>query len=243
MSIDLDERSPVDQASQGSPTFPLSPPAPVCQAHPVTAWVREERALLCDLLLEVGPSAPTLCEGWDTADLAAHLVTREGRPDAAAGLAVKPLAGWTDHVRRDYRTRPWRELVGRLRHGPPAWSPLGWPPLEAVNTTEFFVHHEDVRRARPGWEPRELPPGLDAALWAGLASRARLLFRRAPVGVRLRRDTGDTVLAGRGAPEVTLTGPAAELVLYAAGRRTHARVQVSGEPAATEALARTPLGF
>src|SRR5882762_622635 len=36
-----------------------------------------ERRELCDLFLELGPDAPTLCEGWTTLDLAAHLVLRE----------------------------------------------------------------------------------------------------------------------------------------------------------------------
>jgi uncharacterized protein (TIGR03083 family) len=37
---------------------------------------QEERNELCDLMLETGPDAPTLCEGWTTRDLAAHLVIR-----------------------------------------------------------------------------------------------------------------------------------------------------------------------
>ena len=42
-----------------------------------------ERQLLADLFLEVGPEAPTLCAGWTTTDLAAHLWVREHRPEAA----------------------------------------------------------------------------------------------------------------------------------------------------------------
>ena len=42
-----------------------------------------------------GPDEPTLCEGWNTRDLAAHLVLRESRPDAALGVVVRPLAGRT----------------------------------------------------------------------------------------------------------------------------------------------------
>ena len=42
---------------------------------------------------ETGPDGPTLCEGWQTRDLAAHLVLRERRPDAAAGVMGGPLAG------------------------------------------------------------------------------------------------------------------------------------------------------
>ena len=58
------------------------------------SYSREERLALCALLDETGPDAPTLCEGWTTGDLAAHLVLRERRPDAAAG--VWPAARWPD---------------------------------------------------------------------------------------------------------------------------------------------------
>ena len=48
-------------------------------------------------------------------------------------------------------------LVERVRNGPPRWSPMALPPLDrALNTLEYFVHHEDIRRAAPGWVPREL---------------------------------------------------------------------------------------
>jgi uncharacterized protein (TIGR03085 family) len=59
-----------------------------------------ERSRLCDLFLEVGPDQPTLCEGWTTADLAAHLVIRERRPDAAPGILVGgKLAEHSENVR------------------------------------------------------------------------------------------------------------------------------------------------
>ncbi len=51
---------------------------------------RAERAALADLMLEVGPDSPTLCGDWTTRDLAAHLVLRERRPEAA-GLVVPAL--------------------------------------------------------------------------------------------------------------------------------------------------------
>ena len=57
------------------------------------SYSREERRALCELLDETGPDAPTLCEGWTTGDLAAHLVLRERRPDAAAGGAPR-APGW-----------------------------------------------------------------------------------------------------------------------------------------------------
>ena len=47
-----------------------------------------ERRRFADALLEVGPDAPTLCDGWSTRDLAAHVVLRDRRPDAAGGLGM-----------------------------------------------------------------------------------------------------------------------------------------------------------
>ena len=39
-----------------------------------------ERAALSDDLLRIGPDRPTLCEGWKTRDLLAHLLVRERQP-------------------------------------------------------------------------------------------------------------------------------------------------------------------
>ena len=62
-------------------------------------FAQDERSELCDLLVDLGPDEPTLCEGWTTADLAAHLVVRERRPDSGPGIVWPPLAGYTDSVR------------------------------------------------------------------------------------------------------------------------------------------------
>ena len=43
-------------------------------------YAQDERAALAALLHETGPDGPTLCEGWQTRDLVAHLVLRERRP-------------------------------------------------------------------------------------------------------------------------------------------------------------------
>ena len=56
---------------------------------PSTPLDARERAELCDLFDELGPSAPTLCEGWATEDLAAHLVVRERDPRSMPGI-IKP---------------------------------------------------------------------------------------------------------------------------------------------------------
>jgi uncharacterized protein (TIGR03085 family) len=191
-----------------------------------------ERAALCDLFEELGPDEPTLCTGWQTRDLAAHLVIRERRIDSAPGILLKPLAGHTKRVQDSYARRPWRELVDLVRGGPPVWWPTRLPALDnAVNSIEFFVHHEDTRRGRAGWEPRPPDAARDAALWTGLGRMAKLTLRRSPVGLVLRRPDGQEIVVKRGPSTVAVTGEPGELLLFAAGRDA-ARVGYEGDQAA-----------
>jgi uncharacterized protein (TIGR03085 family) len=216
------------------------------------SYSREERRALCSLLDKTGPDAPTLCEGWTTGDLAAHLVLRERRLDAAAGVAGGPLAGYTARVQQRLRSRiPFPDLVRMIRSGPPALSVMALPGMdERVNAVEFFVHHEDVRRGAPGWEPRELGSGESDMLWHRLRM-ARFMLRKAPVGVELARDDIDTgtgtdtgadgasyrITARNATPAVTVVGSPAELTMWVMGRRTAARVRMDGIQAAVTKLA------
>jgi len=202
---------------------------------------RRDRLALCDLLDESCPDARTLNEGWTTADLAAHLVARDRRPDSVPGLVVPALAAWSEHVRHGFLRRPYTEVVEALRTGPPKWSPLRRPGADRVaNTHEFFVHYEDVRRCRDGWQPRDLDAEAEADVWRVLRWFGRRAFRPSPVGVVLC--WGDqTFQAHRGAPSVTVAGPPGELLLYAFGRQDHALVQLDGDSASVEALATTTL--
>jgi uncharacterized protein (TIGR03085 family) len=210
------------------------------------SYSREERSALCALLDKTGPDAPTLCDGWTTGDLAAHLVLRERRPDAAAGVAGGPLAGYTARVQQRIRNRiPFPDLVRIIRSGPPALSVMALPGMdERVNAVEFFVHHEDVRRGAPGWEPRELGSGESDMLWHRLRM-ARFMLRKAPVGVELARDDIDTsadgtsyrITARNATPAVTVVGSPAELTMWVMGRRTAARVRMDGIQAAVTKLA------
>jgi uncharacterized protein (TIGR03085 family) len=201
---------------------------------------RDERLALCALLDETGPDAPTLCEGWTTRDLAAHLVLRERRPDAGAGILGGPLAGYTRRVQRTLTARTsYADLVAAVRNGPPRLSPFALPGVdERANVVEFFVHHEDVRRGTPGWGERKVPPALAEALWSRLPM-ARMVLRKAPVGVELARDDVTDpgprrvrITAKARTPVVTVTGSPAELTLWALGRTSAAQVRLDGaEPA------------
>jgi uncharacterized protein (TIGR03085 family) len=209
---------------------------------------RDERTALCDLLTELGPDRPTLCAGWRTADLAAHLVLREHRPDAGAGVMGGPLAGYTRRVQDRLRAKtPFPRLVELIRTGPPRLSMFALPGMdERANLVEYFVHHEDVRRAQPDWEPREIGSVVADELWRRLRL-ARILLRRAPVGIELVR--ADTRPAGDGGgrvritvrartPVVTVAGTPAELTLWAMGRTGAAQVRMDGSDADIAALRR-----
>ncbi len=188
-----------------------------------------ERHELCDLMDQVGPDAPTLCEGWTTRDLAAHLVVREGRPDAAPGILLPVLARYTAQVQSTIAQRPWPELVDLVRSGPPWWSPYSLPGLgDKINAMEFFIHHEDVRRVHTGWEPRPADPRRAGVLWGLLRRGARVLYRNAPVGVVLRTPDGAERTARRGARSVTVVGSPEELTLHAFGR-DEAIVEIEGD--------------
>jgi len=204
-------------------------------------YSRDERLALAALLEETGPEAPTLCAGWHTKDLAAHVVMRERRPDAGVGMLGGPLAGYTRRVQQGYLDRySYPQLIAFFRSGPPPLSPFAIPGADkAANTVEYFVHHEDVRRGSEGWAERELPPGLSDALWKRLKS-ARLFLRGAPTGVALVRGGGETagdVIEAKNAPQrVEVAGTPAELTLWSMGRVSAANVTFEGRGDAIDRL-------
>lgn len=209
-------------------------------------WAQVERQALADLFEQVGPDAPTLCEGWATRDLAAHLVIRESRPDASVGILVKPLAAYTARTQKRAATRPWPDLVAAVRNGPPLLSAFRLPGVDRLtNLAEFFVHHEDVRRAMPQWEPRELPDAEAEALWRIERGQASSQFVRLGIPALLVRSdgAGGRHIARSGSPQLTITGPAAELMLFTFGRRSVAQVEVAGDEQLAAKLRQASLGF
>jgi uncharacterized protein (TIGR03085 family) len=194
-------------------------------------YSQDERRALAALLEETGPDAPTLCAGWQTRDLAAHVVVRERRPDAGLGMIGGPLAGYTAGVQRRYLDRySYPELIAIFRSGPPRLSPFALPGADAAaNTVEYFVHHEDVRRGAEGWTARELSAGLSEALWKRLKS-SRMFLRSAPTGVVLARAdaSAPAIIAKTAAQPVTVAGTPAELALWSMGRVRAANVTFEG---------------
>jgi uncharacterized protein (TIGR03085 family) len=196
---------------------------------------RRERSALVDTLRKVGPDAPTLCVGWKTRDLAAHLVVRERRLDATPGISIPFLAGYTAKVQDQMaRSTRWDDLLEMVASGPPIYSPFRL--LDPVaNLGEMFIHHEDVRRAVDGWQPRALDDSITAALSRQLGLLSRLALGKQPAQLTLQTTDGRRIArVGRGDP-VTVTGEPQELVLFVAGRDA-ARVEFDGDPQAVAAV-------
>jgi len=189
----------------------------------MTTLAQRERAALSDTLLAVGPEAPTLCEGWLARDLAAHLVLREH------------YHRWPDAKRAAEKAKGFAVVVARLRAGAPL-IPWRIPRIRDVfNGTEFFIHHEDVRRAN-GRGPRDEMPDLEALAWRMIGYSARRVARQIrPYALELVRPDGQTKTFGSGTTAM-LSGPASELILYLGGRRAAAHVALEGPDVATAAV-------
>lgn len=205
---------------------------------------QSERAALCDTALQVGEDQPTLCGDWTVKDLVVHLLVRE-RSLGAVGIAVAPLARLTDAEMRRVGKTGFAELVERFRNGPPLWSPYAVPKLDQVaNSLEFFVHHEDIRRAQPDWQPRDLGADEQKLLWSMVRTAGKQLVRNATVGVWLSNaTTGSEVVLKDASEPVVVTGLPSELTMFAFGRQQHARVDLAGPEEAVAALTAASLGF
>jgi uncharacterized protein (TIGR03085 family) len=199
---------------------------------------QRERQVFSDLLSELGPDAPTLCEGWNAADLAAHIVARERRPDSGPGLVWPPLAGYTDNVRRSIRDgTAWTELVARVRSGPPLLlRPFDGP----MNTVEFFIHVEDLRRAQPSWEPRPIGRELEDALWARTGPGG--MAKQVEATIELASPGREAKASGSG-PHIVVEGDPGELMLFASGRQGAARVEIRGDEELAARLRSAKLGI
>lgn len=115
-----------------------------------------------------------------------------------------------------------------------------------VNTIEFFVHHEDVRRGSPGWETRDLDEGLQDDLLRSFARSAKMLARKSPSGVELLPHGHDRIVAERaehGKPSVTVRGPLGEVVLFMYGRQDQSMVDLDGPSDAVAGVRNASFGI
>ncbi|MDN5755450.1 MAG: TIGR03085 family metal-binding protein [Arthrobacter sp.] len=198
-------------------------------------YVHPSREVLAEVLLAAGPDEATLCAGWKTRHLAAHLVLRE-HSLWAAGIAIGAFRAPMERrlqqaARRAEDPGHYAELVDRFRRGPSALSPLALPSVgHAANLIEFFVHAEDVRRAMDRWAPRVLDTDYADVLWESLIRQAAVFYRGTDVGIILRRPEGQRHVVRKASTSVAITGDPGELLMHAIGRREHALVTFEGSP-------------
>jgi uncharacterized protein (TIGR03085 family) len=207
----------------------------------------QERLALCDLFEELGADVPTLLEGWTARDLAAHLVLRERDLIAGPSLVLAgPFQRFAEQRRvRLAENREFQWLVERIRSGPPrGFFRIGWV-RSFPNLNEFFVHHEDVRRANDRGPRSTLTAALAAALWRNVRRGSRYLGRRLRgVGLEIEwTGTDQRKLVRNGEPIARLSGPPGELLLYLFGRQAAAQVEMTGPAEAVATLHRTHFGM
>jgi len=206
--------------------------------------VTAERAALAQALEQAGPSQPTLCAGWDAKDLLAHLVIRERRPDAAAGIFLPFLKKQREHIEAKYSAKDFPKLLEMFRSGPGLTSPFAIPQVDNLaNLIEFVIHHEDVRRAKPNWNPRTEIDELQTEIRRRLPKFSLLALRRSQVGVLMVDERMTQHWLKRGKTAVELHGEPIEILLYLSGRQDNARVSVHGSPAAIATFERNKFGF
>lgn len=189
------------------------------------------------LFHELGPDAPTLCEGWSTKDLAAHLWVRENRLDAAAGLFLSPLASHLDEVTAQVLERDFDDLVDAWGRGAGKINPFRYVD-SLLNGAEHFVHHEDIRRANGRTEERDFSQAVIEQLHTqlkrmapGMLAKSTMPVVLEPAGFQPLVTADKNGVAKKGDAVVRVRGSVPELLLWAFGRDA-AHVEIEGDTSA-----------
>ena len=193
-----------------------------------------ERAKMVALFHELGPDAPTLCEGWTTRDLAAHLWVRENRLDASVGLFVPALKSHLDKVTEEALERDYDEVVDDWGRGASKFNPFRYVD-KVLNAAEHFVHHEDIRRANGRAEAREFSAAAQKELHRPLKMLGPSFLSKSKLPVVLEAEGFPPIVtadkhgvADKGDAVVRVRGSVPEVLLWAFGRDA-AHVQIEGD--------------
>lgn len=205
------------------------------------SFAQRERERLAQLLIDVGPSVPTLNDGWLTRDLAAHLLIRERKPLAAPGIFLPVGKGALERETERQKARDYEAVVREWAAGPPAYV----KPFDAkINTAEHFIHHEDVRRGGGVVEPRGFSGAVDKLLLEHAGRFGKLALRGAGVPVVLTPPKLPPVTVGdkpgvaeRGDDVLRVLGEPGELLLWVTGREA-VNVEFRGRTDAVAGLKR-----
>ena len=205
------------------------------------SFQQKEREKLAQLMLEKGPDAPTLCDGWTTADLAAHLYLRERKPHLAGGHFLPALSKTTKDSQAKVKQRPFDDVVKEWAAGPPVFMK---PFDKAMNTSEHFIHHEDVRRGGGEVAPREFSRAVENGLMKAAKLMGLMALKSSAVPVVLTPPNHPPVTLGgkRGVVEqgdrvVRVSGEPGELLLWVTGRDA-VEVRIDGDEQAVQEVKR-----
>ncbi|WP_165313177.1 maleylpyruvate isomerase family mycothiol-dependent enzyme [Rothia halotolerans] len=162
--------------------------------------ITDLRENLADVLDAVGPGRPTLCEGWDTEDLLAHLILRETRPDAALGIFLRPLSGRTGRMMRERAgamssAEGYARGVREFRRARPLTRRAAKVD-EAMNFAEYVIHREDARRGSPeaqrlAAEVGPFAPDEQRRVWRTLRPPLAMFAKDYPDGLELVGTDGE----------------------------------------------------
>lgn len=209
----------------------------------MTSLAKRERFAIAQTLRNIGPSAPTLCEGWNSFDLLVHLISRETRPDAAVGLLVPAFAAYSEKIAGQIKQRGFENLIQEFEDGPKPPSPFSIPGIDNLaNSFEFLVHHEDLLRAQPNYSPRVLGDLDKKLLWKRFTQTGKIFLRKAKVGIIAKSDQGVfTIKSGNNC--VTMEGDVVDLILFSFGRKSVANIKFDGDEESIRILQETKFGL
>lgn len=188
--------------------------------------------------------AATLCDGWDIEDLTAHIIVRDrGSILARLGIIVPALHHVHTAAIRKQKTTSHQELIGLIEHIP--W----WGTKLRYNLIEFFVHNEDILRAKLG-RKRQISDDLYAGLASFVPGMTRLALRKLSRELRVTlvdSVTGEVYVVRKGSGddphELTLTAEAPEFVMLFMNRGRVAEVKVDGDRKALEIYKHAQIGL
>lgn len=195
-----------------------------------SSTAQSQRAALAVALEHAGPEAPTLCEGWLARDLAAHVVLRDRRPDVMARLFLPGFQQGAQRHMDSVAHGDYSSLVRAVAAGPPRFFPSRIPAVaDVMNTVEFFIHTEDVRRGAGPADPRLLPESVERALWKqGSGMVFRLAARKHQQRLTFTSPGFGSVTSGKATADPrTVTGAPGELLLWSMGRERAAVVDLN----------------
>lgn len=207
----------------------------------VAEEVEAERALLADSLEAVGPDASAGCGDWTAFDVAAHV----GAADRAAGtlaFCIRVLAarGVQFHptpqvvasaINRE-RRHGYAAVITRLRQRSPRL--LLAPAVAASTLFEVWMHHDDL--ARTNGLAHDAPNHLAEAIPALIRYQAKRLPTDCKLTVRTTDGHEWSFGPDRRDLRAVVTGPAADLIRWLAGRGPISTLNVEAEPAVAEQL-------